>query len=176
MALPTSNDILNGNCLLFLGARFSAAATNIRDESIKDVDKLITHLLSKCGISDVTDYDLETASQEFQETFNEEALVNELHDNFRSKSITEYQSIIICQPWYRIYTTNYDDIIENTCFREGKSITLKEVSDVVEPPLQNTTQLVHVYGNIQRLSSTEFRTNFLLTERQRDKGTFAGSP
>jgi hypothetical protein len=37
-------------------------------------------------------------------------------------------------------------------------------------------RLIHIYGNVTRASAEEFRTRFLLTERQRDTSPFLSSP
>lgn len=175
MPLPSVSEIESGRSILFLGAGFSAEATNISGEKIKSVDKLIKQLLDACDITDQSEYDLETASEEYTSHFTEQETVALLHNNFRSDLITEDQRIVVCQPWYRIYTTNYDDIVERVCFEQRKSYTTKEIHDRVEPPINGTTQLLHIYGNITRASGEEFRDRFLLTEKQRDNSPFVSS-
>jgi hypothetical protein len=172
MELPGLTDIEAGNAILFLGAGFSSEATNNHDKPIKDKTALIEYLLSESGIRSTEGYDLETAAEEFIAKHNEYALAELLNANFRSKIIQQNQKIIVCQPWYRIYTTNYDDIVERVCGEEAKSYTTKEVSDPVSPPLVGITQLIHIYGNITRCSLPEFQKHFILTEKQKDNFRF----
>lgn len=175
MTLPSIDQIQSGRSILFLGAGFSAEATNVAGQPIKSVRGLLDQLLDACQITDKTDYDLDSAASEHSKMHGDQATINLLHNNFRSNSVTEPQRIVVCQPWYRIYTTNYDDVVERICIEEKKPYTTKETNDFVEPPTPNTTQLLHIYGNITRASGTEFRDRFLLTETQRDNSPFLKS-
>lgn len=176
MILPTASTIESGTSILFLGAGFSAQATNTRDEEIKDVLALIGYFLDKVGITSTEGYDLDTAAEEFQKAHGDEATVGALHSNFRTKAYTDDQATIVIQPWRRIYTTNYDDVIETICSDNRKPITTLSVNDPVSEPMPVTTQLLHIYGNIGKASAHEFAKTFLLTERQRDNSPFLKSP
>lgn len=166
----------SGRSILFLGAGFSRDATNRLGDRIRSAWELTDYLLDQSGITDKQDYDLETASEEYAALKGDAALTNLLYDNFVSGSITDAQRTVICQPWYRIYTSNYDDIVERVSHTDNKSISVKELSDPVEPPQGNSTQLIHIYGSITRVSPQEFRRSFLLTESQRDNSPFIKSP
>ena len=176
MTLPAASTIEAGTSILFLGAGFSAQATNTRGEEIKDVSALIGYLLDKVDITSSNGYDLDTAAEEFQKVHGDEATVVALHSNFRTKAYTKDQATIVTQPWRRIYTTNYDDVIETICSDNRKPITTPSVNDPVSQPMPGTTQLLHIYGDISKASADEFATTFLLTERQRDNSPFLKSP
>lgn len=179
MLLPEASKIEAGTSILFLGAGFSAEATNLNGEKIKDVSGLITFFLQEAGVDSAEGYDLDSAAQEYQLAHGkegEEKTARALHSNFRSNAVTESQRIIVCQPWYRIYTSNYDDVVERVCIEEKKPYTTKEVTDPVNLPMPDTTQLIHIYGNITRSSEAEFKKHFLLTESQRDNSPFIRSP
>ncbi|SUS08781.1 conserved hypothetical protein [uncultured Defluviicoccus sp.] len=178
MQLPEATTIEAGTSILFLGAGFSAEAKNFANVAIKDVEGLKKLLLDEIG-EPVDGYDLESAAEEYVRYHGEkgaEKVTQALHANFRSKTYTNEQRLIVCQPWYRIYTTNYDDVIENICAEEKKQITTIEISDPVSVPIPDTTQLIHIYGNITRASADEFKRHFLLTESQRDNSPFIKSP
>ena len=176
MPLPPVGYIETGTSILFLGAGFSAEATNVNDDEIRDVEGLIDYLLAGAGITSSKGYDLDSAAEEYLLVHKEEKTARALHSNFRSKTVTSDQRTIVTQPWYRIYTTNYDDVIERICTEEFKSLTTREVSDPADPPMPGTTQLIHIYGNITRSSASEFKKHFLLTESQRDNSPFFHSP
>ncbi|MBO0134137.1 SIR2 family protein [Agrobacterium burrii] len=176
MTLPAASTIEAGTSILFLGAGFSAEATNTNDEDIKDVSGLIADLLGKVGITSVNGYDLDTAAEEFQESHGDEAIIKALHTNFRTKTYTADQATIVTQPWRRIYTTNYDDVIETICSDNRKPLTKHGVHDPVSEPMPGSTQLLHIYGDIGKASATEFAKSFLLSERQRDNSPFIKSP
>lgn len=176
MILPDTSTIESGTSILFLGAGFSAEATNTNNEEIKDVATLIEYLLNKVGVTSTDGYDLDTAAEEFQKVYGDEETIVALHSNFRTKAYTNDQATIVTQPWRRIYTTNYDDVIETICTDNRKPITIPNLNDPVSQPMPGTTQLLHIYGNIGKASPHEFATNFLLTERQRDNSPFLKSP
>jgi|SRR5271165_1150621 len=176
MPLPEASIIEAGTSILFLGAGFSADATNVNDDRTKDVSGLIHFLLIGVGIDSAEGYDLDSAAEEYQLAHGDEKTAKALHSNFRSKIVTDEQRTIVCQPWYRIYTTNYDDVVERICIEETKPYTTKEVTDPVNPPMPDTAQLIHIYGNITRSSEAEFKRHFLLTESQRDNSPFIKSP
>jgi hypothetical protein len=161
MNLPTVSLIEAGTSILFLGAGFSAEATNTNDEEMKDVSALITYLLDKAGITATDGYDLDTAAEEFQKVHGNEATIIALHSNFRTKNYTANQETIVIQPWRRIYTPNYDDVIETICCDNRKPITTHGVKDPVSEPMPGTTQLLHIYGNIGKASADEFAETFL---------------
>lgn len=176
MRLPETSTIEAGNSVLFLGAGFSAEAFNTKNDKIKDVDSLIADLLKQIGINSAEGYDLDTAAEEFEKSRGQDETIVALHANFRAKSYTSDQAVIVTQPWRRIYTTNYDDVIELICSDIRKPLTKHSVGDPVSEPMPGTTQLLHVYGDIQRASSHEFAKAFLLSERQRDNSPFLNSP
>ncbi len=179
MPLPDISPIIGGTSILFLGAGFSAEATNIHGQPIKDVQNLTKFLLTEVGETSTEGYDLDTAAEEFQRyhgNLGADKLTDAIHANFRSKMVTDNQRLIVCQPWYRIYTTNYDDVIETICAEEKKPIITRAITDPVSPPVRDHTQLIHIYGNISHASADEFKRHFLLTESQRDNSPFLRSP
>ncbi len=176
MTLPAASKIETGTSILFLGAGFSADATNTNNEDIKDVAGLIAYLLGKIGITSADGYDLDTAAEEFQKVHGDEATMVALHKNFRTKVYTPDQATVVTQPWRRIYTTNYDDVIETICSDNRKPLTKHSVSDPVNEPMPATTQLLHIYGDVGKASAQEFAKAFLLSERQRDNSPFLNSP
>ncbi|WAC28323.1 SIR2 family protein [Ancylobacter sp. SL191] len=139
---------------------------------MNDATELMNLMLEECKISDRRDYDIDSASEEYLRHFDEYSLINLIHDNFHCRTITDAQKIIIGQPWYRIYTTNYDNVIEICCNNIGKKYTNKVISEKVEPPSLEVTQIVHVYGHVTSLSPEAFKSQFLLTESQRDASPF----
>src|SRR5690606_12874207 len=135
MSLPEASKIETGTSILFLGAGFSAEATNTNDEDIKDVDSLIAYLLKKANVTSTDGYDLDTAAEEGQKVHGAEATMVALHKNFRTKDYTPEQALVVTQPWRRIYTTNYDDVIETICSDSRKPLTKHAVSDPVSEPM-----------------------------------------
>ena len=176
MPLPDPSEIEAGASILFLGAGFSAEATNTNGNDIRDVASLISYLLDGVGITSPDGYDLDTAAEEYQKVHGDENTAVALHSNFRTKRYTDDQATIVTQSWRRIYTSNYDDVVETICSDNRKPITTPAINDPVSQPMPGTTQLLHIYGDIGKSSAHEFAERFLLTERQRDNSPFLKSP
>lgn len=175
MQIP-SDRIKGGNSVLFLGSGFSREGKNSNNESVRSAWQLQDLMLDQCGVIDRQDYDLESASQEYLDRFGERLTVDLLHRNFEIFETSPNQNIVVCQPWYRIYTTNYDNAAEHICKLKGKRLTIKDIHDKVEPPIDDVTQLIHIYGNVSKSSPDEFKKSFLLTESQRNNSPFISSP
>ncbi|MFG1187495.1 SIR2 family protein [Xanthobacter aminoxidans] len=178
MSLPSISEVEEGNSILFLGAGFSSQAINLAGNRIKTVQELTEFLLKESGQDDPSGFDLESAAEEylkFHHPNGESKLSNILHSNFVSENYTESQRTIVCQPWFRIYTTNYDDIVEGICKAHTKRCMSREIFDDVCAPFPGVSQLIHIYGNISRSSPEEFKKTFILSEGQRDNSPFLKS-
>jgi hypothetical protein len=176
MSLPSIDDIESGECILFLGAGFSKEATSLLNLGVKSAWDLRKVLLQDSGEDDIDDHDLESAAEAYVKKFDELSISNLIHRNFQIKETTSIQDIVVCQPWHRIYTSNYDDLVEKSYSSNFKSFTVKEITDDVETPSASSTQLIHIYGNVTRISASEFKNKFLLSESQKDNSPFIKSP
>ena len=96
--------------ILFLGAGFSQSAENICGENVPLGDELRKKLANSLGV-DSYKYDLKTLADEFHSRPDLD-LYKTLYDCFTINKISEHQNNILRLGWKRIYTTNYDDIVE----------------------------------------------------------------
>lgn len=116
--------LLEGNSVLFLGSGFSLDATNALGENIPGVSSLISELLKAIGTSeqeisetqdplpDVADYCLATEDGRI-------ACTTKLRQLFLAETLANWQiDLITAFPWKRIYTTNYDNIVEVACAKQ----------------------------------------------------------
>lgn len=123
---------LNGDAILFLGSGASVGTPNIAGDKM-----LISSELAKKLQPGTTD--LQQATELFIDEQNEngndgeQELINFLTKEFRCISpLNEHRELVDIK-WKRIYTTNYDDIIESA-YKE-KAITIKSAtpsSDIKE--------------------------------------------
>lgn len=136
--------ILNGNAILFCGSGFSRGATSKIGKSFLVGDGLIKEMCDKLSI---VDSDLDYVSTKFQKTFGVEALTKLLIENFTAISVQEYHEVIANLPWRKIYTTNYDNVIELA----GKKITRRPVTlkDTPDKILKHDELVIHLNGSIQ---------------------------
>lgn len=110
--------ILEGNCLLFLGSGFSVGAYNILDETMPIGGGLAKILDDKTGENN--EGDLEEASESYIDKFGEVALAQLLRNIFSVKTPSSGQKEICGCKWRRIYTTNYDNAVEQIMAKSGK--------------------------------------------------------
>ncbi len=97
------------NSVLFLGSGFSADATNIARSPVPAGHPLLERL-AKALDEDPNELDLKSAADEFLDRFDL-SLYQLLYETFTISEVLDYQRDIVSLPWARIYTTNYDDIV-----------------------------------------------------------------
>lgn len=151
--------ILQGNALLFCGSGFSFGAKNIDNEEIASVKGLLEKMCIKLGIE--FDEELEYVAEQYVEEFGEDNLIELLIRTFTVKDVGKHHKDIVSLPWRRIYTTNYDDVIEkSTSGKIKKTITLKKPINEV----RNLEEVViHLNGSIYELTKEKLNSEFKLT-------------
>lgn len=162
--------ILNGEAVLFLGAGFSRDAKNVLDKYMKDANGLSLELCAEMGIADnadlgaVSDYYL-SDKNDAEYSKRAQKIIQKLQNNFTCKEVSEAQVTISCNKWIRIYTTNYDDVVEVASSRyaehERTPMTMK---DTVED-ITNSNCVVHLNGYIRNLDKSRLEDEFKLTTR-----------
>lgn len=115
---------LDGNSVLFLGSGFSVGAVNKRGEKFltgealkryfaKNCEELSEEEYAKYNLADITEYYIDQPSLSFSEKESrKQNLIHELQDLFYVSGVEDYHNVILSVPWKRIYTTNYDDVVE----------------------------------------------------------------
>ena len=154
--------ILNGNCTLFLGAGASVGALNIKKEKFKTTKQLTELLYNECGIA--SDNDISNAVDEFIEIKGEHSLINLLKEEFTVSEITDSHKILANIEWNRIYTTNYDNILEFS-FNTNKKI-LTPITLVNKPYHYKDKKnvCIHINGFINSLTPETLYSEFKLTQ------------
>src|SRR5262245_32426206 len=112
---------INGNAVLFLGAGYSREATAVNGSNLPTGNRLAVDLMTACGNPDST-ADLRVASSYFQKQKGKNALVELLSNAFTASSTTPAQALISQVRWKRIYTTNYDDVVEVVYAKASKPL------------------------------------------------------
>lgn len=156
---------LDGNAILFTGAGFSAAARNLDGEPLKTGAQLAEYLASKIGLP--PDTALGDAAEEFIEAHGiagPEVLISELQRQYQVKELDQSHLVIARVPWRRIYTTNYDNVIERAFAECGRPIKPFVISDGVQSTSSTTTACVHLNGYVDRLTRASLQTELKLTD------------
>ncbi|NFO12109.1 hypothetical protein FDB29_13670 [Clostridium botulinum] len=152
---------ITGNALLFCGSGFSVGATSISGEKFPVGSGLCNLLKRKLNIDEEDDDDLEYYSSKFKKEFGANKLIKLLEDNFTVKEYQNYHEIISNIDWRRIYTTNYDNIIEAS----GRKYKRKEIT-LANSPRENRNHkelIIHLNGSIKNLTPEKLNSEFKLT-------------
>lgn len=153
--------VLDGNCMLFLGSGFAHDAINLLDQ----------HMPIGRGLADMLDEesqessegDLEDAADSFLEHFGEVALIQKLRNIFTVKEASESQRVICDCLWRRIYTTNYDNLVETIMAKKSKRIIPVTLSDEAQEYANKRDIVVHLNGSVYNLQSNSLSNEFKLT-------------
>ncbi len=115
--------------MLFLGAGFSCEATNKIDSKIpagKNLSKILWEYTY--GSEEYEETDLQTIFEAALKSKQKISTLQELIQNIMEcKSIPDWYRIITSQYWYRIYTTNIDDIVENVFKKPVLPVKLNQI-------------------------------------------------
>ncbi len=161
------NIILDGEAVLFIGSGFSVGAKNEDNTEFKTAKSLAHELLRQCGY-DEADYidDLGQASEIYQDEKSEHELVDYLVNAFSAIDVTDAQSTIACLPWIRVYTTNYDNVVELACQKNKRRILSPVLSENPKSYMGKTSCLcVHLNGKVDKLTIDKLNGEFKLTNR-----------
>lgn len=158
--------ILDGEAVLFVGSGFSIGATKADNTKIQTASPLAHKLLEICGYEkgDFVD-DLGQASEIFQEEKSEHELVDYLIGEFTAVDVTKSQMLISTLPWQRIYTTNYDNVVELAGSKNRKAFLSPVLSDNPRDYIGKGNLCVHLNGKVDRLTIDKLNGEFKLTNR-----------
>lgn len=155
---------LKGNCVLFLGAGFSHEARNKFSKRFPSADELSLEMQRQLPSSDSSLLSLKESSEDYIDEYGKEKLFNLISETFRTKETNKDYSSLAGVSWRRIYTTNYDDLVETTYRASGRTINSLLMTD--EPALMTTndTTCLHLNGFVEKMALNKFNAEFKLTE------------
>jgi hypothetical protein len=158
--------IFDGEAILFVGSGFSRGATNSNEAPFQTAESLAKRLSAMCGNdeNDLVD-DLCIASEIFQEERGEHELVEYLLKEFTAIKVSDEQKLISSLPWHRIYTTNYDNVVELACISNNKTLSSPVLSDNPKDYINKGRLCVHINGKVDRLTIDKLNGEFKLTNR-----------
>ena len=151
----------SGGAVLFVGSGYTHGALSVHDDKLPTASGLAEAIGNLGGFD--SDNDLRYAAERFMREGDKSRLVDLLVQRFSVKSASEYHSEISAAGWRRIYTTNYDLMIERSA--ESRSLIIKPVDleAAVRENAQNHNICVHLNGSIRSLNIDSLDANFKLT-------------
>lgn len=153
---------LNGNAILFAGSGFSYLAENLKNESPLSGIGFAKLLNALSGLNANND-NLAIASQFFIRKFGDHELAELCRESFTIKRPAQHHIDLLSAPWQRIYTTNYDDLIEKSATENSKALTSVTLEDSPENHITNPRTCLHINGFINTLAPSNLRSTFKLT-------------
>jgi hypothetical protein len=161
--------ILDQQAVLFAGAGFSLGAVSMSGKLVPGARKLTEILCDSISHPLLTS--LEEASELVLDERGPDFLAGILTEHYRVRTVAPWQRQICDAPWRRIYTTNYDNIVERSI--SATPVTLED--DVYDVPKQELL-CVHLNGYIDRVTRTNITTHLKLTESSYASASIADSP
>jgi hypothetical protein len=165
MDLSTAiNYALDGKAILFAGSGFAYGALNIMDEKFVFGDGL-RDVIASDGSFNSTNTLKSTVQYYLSDKVKKERidLIKLLRQQFTLKKTAYHHDVLLSFNWKRIYTTNYDSIIETACSKSKIIINTIVLSDKINE--HNLSDVcVHFNGHIDRLNTTNLDTEFKLSE------------
>lgn len=164
------------NSIVLFGSGFSTASLNRLNQPMPTGTALATVLATKLGIPDK--YPLTVVVGRYLDKFGSTDLTALLVEIFSAKTISPDQARVAALPWRRIYTLNYDDIVERIYSDLNQPLKVINPWDPVKGN-DGPRQCVHLHGELhtgkmsaselvlsaQSYNSTELNTGWFSTFR-----------
>lgn len=167
--------LLDGTAIMFAGAGCSDGAINLRDKPFLKGSELAKHFAEKAGITDIVP-SLDDAAEAFAEKHGDSTLIREIQNEFTAKLIADHHIQLGNLPWKLIYTTNFDDVMEEAYKENSKVLAPVTTSDDPFSLPKGQTLCIHLNGFIRRLNLNTIGTELKLTESSYLSAELADSP
>lgn len=172
-------NIFRGEAILFLGAGFSMENENTKGQTLPSARKLSKDLQIAAGISSEEiseNASLEDVSQYFIEQVGKTKLVKLLKDTFTVSNVLEWQKKLLELPWLRIYTTNYDNVLELSSTLVGKHRRSIAVGSTTEKIKNLEDAIIHINGFVDNITEDNLQNSTKLTSESYADTYFINSP
>ncbi len=165
---------IDGDAVLFAGAGFSSGAVNLAGAPLFMGPELRNYLAKKVLLPG--DTNLEDVAEAYVAKFGTGPLVRELRQLFTVKNVAPHHVEVTKTPWKRIYTTNYDDVIETAFVSNSLSIVSATAAEDVARYAREQFLCIHLNGFIRTLDEEKLGTELKLTETSYLSASLADSP
>ncbi len=155
-------ETFRGNSILFVGSGFSLTAKNTTDANIISSRQLTEKLYN--AISLESDNELSNAVDEYLLHNTESELISLLKSEFSVKEISQEQKDVISIPWKRVYTTNYDDVVEMAYRANNKLASPITLSNKMNEIKDKFNCCIHLNGFIGSLTPDKIKSEFKLSD------------
>lgn len=163
---------LVGDAILFLGSGASVGAVNQNNESFPIGKELSERLYPGCvNLDQAAEFFCEDKEAENKD--GKQELITFLKKQFRASKITDHQKLLPSVPWKRIYTTNYDNVVEKAYTESGQYIRNLTIDDKANKYLSSDeTIYLHINGSVEKLNKDTLNNQFKLTDSSYNTSAF----
>lgn len=167
---------LEGSSLLFVGSGFSTEARNVQGKPLPTATTLASELAAWCGVDvSVENPRLDQVADLALAERGASQLVKFLHDQFQVKAVAPEHVSYARIPWRRIYTTNYDSVVELAWRDAGNPIVSLDPRSRPSRLREPVQHCIHLNGHIESLTPDLLETAFKLTGSSYVSGALADS-
>lgn len=162
---------LEGDAILFLGSGFSVGAQNFTEEGRFLVGKSLCEKMILEGNIDVEGEpeddksDLQYIATRYLENNTKRDLLKLLKDLYCCRDVGEEHEIIAKLPWKKIYTTNYDDVMEVASKKVGINREGVEAEKRIGEVYSRKDAIIHINGFINNVKEDDLQDTFKLTQQ-----------
>lgn len=159
-------NVLDGNAVLFLGSGFSYGAKSVAGGDFPTAKDLAKLLYTEAGIDpSIQNDDLAMAAEIYQEKMGDMQLTEFLRKQYCASQISDDQKYMGTLKWQRIYTTNYDNILEIAYSEQGKPLNTAVLSNNLSDFGNKTNLYIHLNGSIASITPSKLNNELKLTDR-----------
>lgn len=151
---------LDGTAMIFVGSGVGYLSKNKLGDNLPSGRTLSDLLHTAVGIP-VGKYNLGRISQHAQKKLGRENLIGILSERLTATEINERLSELYNLPWLRIYTTNYDNVIESSRKQYSTVSSFNLADDPIRAPIG---AIVHLNGKIDNVRPDQFDKDIILTD------------
>ncbi len=165
MSIPLSsmvNRIEPHNTVLFFGAGSSIPS------GAPSVDNIISHISNEFQIES-NNYSLSEIASLAEEKSGRKSLINCLRSLFKLPSVTGSLLNLPLYNWKNIYTTNYDQLVEQSYSRKNTPLTVYSSNfDFTVQSVPEATKLFKLHGTIEKDVSDGHNSRIIISESDYD--------
>lgn len=172
---------LGGEAIVFLGAGFSSGATNFTEDGEFLVGSGLCNSLIEDGNIDISEdsqsdiSDLQYISTRYLENNTARDLIRLLKSLFCCKAVGKQHEIIANIPWKKIYTTNYDDVMEVASKNVSRNREAVVAKNKISEVYSRKNAIIHINGYINTVTEDELQDGFKLTQESYRNRTLSDS-
>jgi SIR2-like domain len=167
---------IDGNALLFLGSGFSRGAKPLEGDTFLTGRELARRFYKDCGVDPAPDDDLAHAAQKYRKKKGSDTeLITLLEQLYTAADISASHRRMPEIRWSHIYTTNYDNVLEQSYLQAHKKLVPVTAEKDSRDYVSKRNVCVHINGYIDELTPTTLNSSFKLTNGSYLTESFLGS-